>query len=516
MVSVSGPGTSDRAAAELTALLCRGLSRLAVAAEGRDVLLDNLLEELRHLLRGDLRDRARFAQVVAAIERRIRAIDQVADAEAITLQQALQRLLAPLLASAVSGPLQHQLITLRDQCAAPAPPSLPDLLARIGDAQRELLARRRPPFWGRLFRRDTNAAASTDAPLCLAEELPPLLLQLLQQLPVPAAVREERQQLVRRLKLGLSGDEIVTAVQELSTLVLAALTHDREAFLQFLATLDQQLMAAQASLDLVRREAARRQDADDALQAAVRDRVAALRDATAAADSVEELKGAVSARLDALLASVTEHKQEEQRHRAALEAQLDALSRRLREQEQESAQAGQRLAAQHELLRFDLVTQMPSRQALDERLQQTRGSVEGGTQLTLAICEIDQLAVLRERYGEQAANKVLRIVARTLRVRLRRADFGARYNDAAFVLLFADLDSAAALAQVEAARLAVAECPFYFREQPVAVTLSAGVATAAGAVALRTLLPRAEAGLAQARAAGGNCSMPAATPAPGG
>ncbi len=94
----------------LTRLLCRGLSRLAVAAQGVDQRLDTLLSDLRKSLRKDLTDAAELQQLVDAIDARIKDVDDERGRYTETLQGALERLVEQLLAlkpaRAIAGDLK--------------------------------------------------------------------------------------------------------------------------------------------------------------------------------------------------------------------------------------------------------------------------------------------------------------------------------------------------------------------------------------------------------------------------
>lgn len=273
-------------------------------------------------------------------------------------------------------------------------------------------------------------------------------------------------------------------------------------------------MQAHAAVQVTRHQESRRRDADRALHAVVGDGVDALQCGVAEAESLDQLKGLVTARLDIIVDAVACHQQAESLRQRALQAELDELTQRMQELELEAAQAEQRVAEQRKLVLVDMLTQLPNRHAFDERVRQewARAQSPDG-RLALGVCSIDGLATINASYGELAGDKVLRVVGRTLRARLHRADFVARLSGATFVLLLPDLTGDAALAQIELARTAVAACPFYFRDQPVAVTLSAAVAVASAHEDATTLQVRAQASVRQARAAGGDRSQLAALPA---
>ncbi|HSB97142.1 MAG TPA: hypothetical protein VLC91_11875, partial [Spongiibacteraceae bacterium] len=83
---------------ELIRLLCRALSRLAVAAHGVDRRLDQMLGELRQLLRRDIDDPAQLVGLIDSIDARIKLVGDERDVRGDMTQRALQQLIEQLLA----------------------------------------------------------------------------------------------------------------------------------------------------------------------------------------------------------------------------------------------------------------------------------------------------------------------------------------------------------------------------------------------------------------------------------
>jgi len=145
------------------------------------------------------------------------------------------------------------------------------------------------------------------------------------------------------------------------------------------------------------------------------------------------------------------------------------------------AEEAYRLAFQDEL------TGLPGRRALEEALHRLRGS------FAIAMVDIDHFKRFNDRFGHDAGDQVLRMVARELG-RVPAGGRPYRYGGEEFVLLFPGLDRDAALTATEAVREAIARRRFHLRgpQRPkrkprsprpargapvVSISVSAGVAS---------------------------------------
>ena len=111
---------------------------------------------------------------------------------------------------------------------------------------------------------------------------------------------------------------------------------------------------------------------------------------------------------------------------------------------------------------------------------------------------------INDNFGHAAGDKVLKIIARTLQKNLRKPDFIARFGGEEFVFLLpeATLDSAALT--IEKLRSAVEHCPFRFKDEPLAITASFGMAQYGEADTPETVFERADKALYRAKEAGRN------------
>ncbi|MBI4916711.1 MAG: response regulator [Acidobacteria bacterium] len=100
-----------------------------------------------------------------------------------------------------------------------------------------------------------------------------------------------------------------------------------------------------------------------------------------------------------------------------------------------------------------------------------------GLPVAFAMIDLDRFKKVNDAHGHLAGDEVLRSVARLLRQRLRKTDLIGRYGGEEFAIVLPEADAAAATRVLDGIREAFAGLVHRFGGAPVALTLSAGVAT---------------------------------------
>ena len=178
-----------------------------------------------------------------------------------------------------------------------------------------------------------------------------------------------------------------------------------------------------------------------------------------------------------------------------------------------------RSAGEMETLRRDLVntrkeamtdalTGIANRKYFDVKLREiAAASMETGEALSLLLADIDHFKSFNDRYGHQAGDQVLAIVAHSLTNSIKGQDMAARYGGEEFGIILprTELDGATALAEQICATMAAR----HIRRKSTAedfgaVTLSIGVAEYRLGEPLTVLIDRADAALYRAKSAGRN------------
>jgi diguanylate cyclase (GGDEF)-like protein len=151
----------------------------------------------------------------------------------------------------------------------------------------------------------------------------------------------------------------------------------------------------------------------------------------------------------------------------------------------------------------DNLTGMPNRGRTAELATAAlEAAAEQHRPLTVAIMDLDHFKTINDRYGHAAGDYVLREFARVSRGSLRAADILGRWGGEEFLLILPETTLDAALASVERLRVLALtiQVPSSTADDPLRVTLSAGLATTAeGARSLDEIIARADTALYEAK-----------------
>ena len=186
-------------------------------------------------------------------------------------------------------------------------------------------------------------------------------------------------------------------------------------------------------------------------------------DLQAGADRLEAGEGGSIAALVAVTRAMAERTQKAEQQLTAARDE----SRKLREKLEEAGQEA----------RSDPLTRLPNRRAFEEQLKAFEAA---GAAVSLAICDIDHFKRINDKYGHPVGDRVIRVVADTLRDNCA-GNMVARIGGEEFVVLFEGLPPAEGARILDEARESLGARHFKVRETdaPIGrITFSAGVACA--------------------------------------
>ncbi|WP_111493824.1 GGDEF domain-containing protein [Marinobacter bohaiensis] len=508
--------------------LQRLLVRTSLFASGQDAAADELLEELRRILKHETCDLATLRQLQSRFDQALEALDERRFRSERNLRLALERILEAL------GELERNsrkgLRTLEKQVddLADRGDELVQWLTTLADLLEQSQGQpERPPTrgwrrWFGLHEREPASEAeappaaeiaiptttpddSGDARLNIARRVGDLLGHVLNQVSLDAPAHARAMHLRQRLEMGSDWDELRDVLNEIVDLIIAAVSRGRLEFESFLRRLDERLAAlklnckAQVDARLDQRNAA------EALDSEVSQQLQDIEQAIGTAHSLDELKASVSANIQALSTSFRTYREDECRREAMLEKELAAMQEKVAGLEAYSEQVQEKLRAERARSLTDMLTQLPNREAWQERLQFEFDRWQRYHQpVVMAVLDIDLFKRVNDSYGHKAGDRVIQLVAKTLCDRLRSTDFVARYGGEEFVILLPETTMEAAFKVIDNLREHVAQLPFHFQDQPVTITVSAGLVAFGDAATADDLFDTADKALYQAKRDGRN------------
>ena len=549
------------------AQLQRALAKVSVAAQGQDTVQDQLLEQLRSLLHDSEGDNstAALSTLITQLEQRTVQIDDRRQQRNAQILQALLAMLAQLRELAPDKKLKKQLKTFSRELArkfenlAERGPLLEAMAEQQQQALACLVAEKAPArgFLQNLFAagkkqslstttasEDANSheAAQIEATVSqdkerekdwqcgdniekpanvvfqetnevtpafakIADQVVQIIKALLEQMDVPETVSEQAAQLHQQLQQQLNWYELIPVLENLSVVVLAALDRDMQDFEVFLKGLDQRLLEVQDFLQTAQTEQRDAQSDSRKLDKMVRSQVRTINEDVAQADDLEALKISVRSNLDAIVNSLDQFRYSRETRESSVAEQLTLLVERVANMEKESQLAKSNLEEQRLRLMLDSLTQLPNREAYQQRLQEEFLRWQRYSRpLSLVVGDVDHFKMVNDGYGHLSGDKVLRVIARTLVKRMRKTDFVARYGGEEFVILMPETNTQQAQQTIEAVREAIAQCPFHFHEQPISITMSFGIAEFQPDEQPEQVFERADKALYQAKSNGRNRS----------
>jgi diguanylate cyclase (GGDEF)-like protein len=170
---------------------------------------------------------------------------------------------------------------------------------------------------------------------------------------------------------------------------------------------------------------------------------------------------------------------------------------------------GRLVAAREEQRRHadrDGLTGVSSRRRVIEALDSSLSeNAAGGTELALAMLDLDDFKPINDRHGHLAGDHVLRTVCERMQRTLRRTDVFGRYGGDEFLVVLPETSQREAQEIARRMCETLASQPIECEDLALRITASVGVATAEGAQSSREdLIKRADRALFRAKHAGGN------------
>ena len=183
------------------------------------------------------------------------------------------------------------------------------------------------------------------------------------------------------------------------------------------------------------------------------------------------------------------------------------LSNRLRSGNDILALSKSREKAQEKAANVDALTGVNNRRWLQEVMDSLAGSgLREKLPLAVLMLDVDHFKHFNDTYGHKSGDRVLQMVARTMRRSLRPSDMLARYGGEEFIILLPTTPARQARAVAERLRKSVAACEVTAEQGQAlpSVTISVGLALVTGDETIEQAVEAADRALYQAKHNGRN------------
>ncbi|WP_328188707.1 diguanylate cyclase [Marinobacter sp. OP 3.4] len=510
----AGQPTSAADETELRYLIERLLARTSLASEGQDGRLDALVSELRQYLRGRDRDLDILRDFQERLDDELERLDDQVAGDARQAGRILGELLSAVEGNDLFQTVGSDLKRLRKKLG-PRGLSRQQLLPWLEGfcaATERALAHPTPGngrergLLDRLFKRGDEAAVDTgpesrrppaqddelelatgaDDPLStvpgdgeqrlrIARRVGELMERIMQQVDLPPDTHKRAVLLRSRLSDLHDWDLLRQSLDETADLVIAVVTHSQREFQNFLQRLDERLSSLYGHLsdhaDVIE---GRRTSAAE-LERTLRAELSELGGRLETSSDLAELRTSVSGHIERIARTVEAFRTQEDRREEQVSEQMMLMREKLVAMETHCDQVREQLERERARALTDILTQLPNREAWDERLRfEYQRWQRYGRPVTLAMIDIDYFKRVNDSFGHKAGDRVLQLVAKAIQERLRATDFLARYGGEEFVAILPETSPEQAAGMLDEIRRHVADMPFHFQGQPVRVTVSAG------------------------------------------
>ena len=344
----------------------------------------------------------------------------------------------------------------------------------------------------------------------IASKVADILNSLLSQMSYPESAQKDLQALRLRIAGRVNWYELPPTLEDLSSLVLASVGKGQRQFDSFLHELDQQLNTIALFLQEHDQRDQTWVELSQKLHDAINQQGVSFSDRAFSGQRPEvleaQLKKSIREHLEDISEITVGFVKKGEKLSAGFKPQLDEMQQNLKRLVTEEKKLRNKLKEERTLALKDTLTDLPNREAYDERLEfDYQRWLRYRNPTVIVAGDIDHFQDINDRFGQLSGDRTLQIIAKELRRRIRKTDFIARYGGEEFVLVLPLTKLDAAKEVVEKLRQTTANLPLHFRAQRVQLTMSFGLAEFAECEHFSRMTDKAELALAQAKADGRNC-----------
>ncbi len=307
-----------------------------------------------------------------------------------------------------------------------------------------------------------------------------------------------------RIQRGMDWYVLAVTLEDIRDILLLRYLQNDHEFTEYLKRVNQELQSISEALGIATEVERNNREVSNKFSDTVSDQMERMRSNVESSKNIDDLKQAVTDHISVISGALGDYKANINSE-LSISDQLQSLIHRVQQVEAESEKTKAELEAERYRATHDPLTGLPNREAYNERaFHETQRYKRYCRPLTLAVCDIDRFKGINDNFGHRAGDKVLKLIAKLISTRLRTVDFVARYGGEEFVMLMPETSVEQGLAVLDKIRKVIAKTPFKFREDPVNITISFGLAAFTPEDTVEKVFERADKALYLAKNQGRN------------
>jgi diguanylate cyclase len=334
------------------------------------------------------------------------------------------------------------------------------------------------------------------------------LLELLHKVEIPAHLQERLGVIKQSLAAAKTPQQVSNVVNTIADLMAEVRRqvqiekHELEKFIESVTTRIQTLSEHVTELGVNRTASL---DSRTSFHQSFRSQVDDMRVSLQESNDIESLKQAIVGGLDAIEQQMVQYVEREDELTSEANERIEDLSSRLHDMQHEAFLLQEKVKKQHDIAMTDPLTGVFNRLAYEEHIEtEYQRWKRYHEPLSLLVIDIDHFKRINDTFGHLAGDKALKALAMRLRQNVREVDIVARYGGEEFVVIMPNTDGEAAYKVAEKLRSAIASAGFHYRQKPVNITVSCGLASFREEDESDSVFQRADDALYGAKTAGRN------------
>ncbi|XOV79146.1 MAG: diguanylate cyclase [Aestuariibacter sp.] len=338
----------------------------------------------------------------------------------------------------------------------------------------------------------------------VSQEFKELLAQLIATNPKEKVLQE----LDKRLEEGLSRKELLECCLAVLRALLEEILLERKQAERYVTSLQKTLSGIGQSVDDSIEKSEQQYQIKQEHTQSLKAHMQNIDECVTTSDDLDEIKKQASEALLKMSETLAQREQADQEEQLVLMDLLSQMKSQLAILEKETESYRQRLLEQKYHSHRDPLTQVPNRNAYNERMElEFRRWKRHKQPLCIAVIDIDHFKTINDNFGHAAGDKTLQVIAQNISKCLRTTDFFARWGGEEFVVLLPQTPMDHLVKPLETIRKQIQQIPFKFRDKNVSITTSIGATTLVEGDTIGSAFERADKALYEAKHTGRNCCI---------